>query len=87
MIEKELEESENPFGSVEAFSKAVEDLVWAEDITYSEALSLLVEEHQIDYHKVKNMVAKLIIDKIEAECVEQRILKVEQTTISLKELF
>ena len=78
---------ENPFGCAEAFSKAVEDLVWAEDITLSEALSLIVEEHQIDYDKVKTMISPALISKIEAEIVEQRVIRKERSTVSLDNLF
>lgn len=80
-------ESVNPFGSVEAFSKAVEDLVWKEDITYSEALSLIVEEHQIDYDKVKSMIGQSLIEKIEGEAIDQRIIRKERSTISLTDIF
>ena len=83
----QTEESVNPFGSVEAFSKAVEDLVWKEDITYSEALSLLVEEHQIDYDKVKSMIGQSLIEKIEGEAIEQRVIRKERSTISLTDIF
>lgn len=82
-----IEIVENPFGSAEAFSKVVEDLVWAEDISYSEALSQLVEEHQIDYDKVKTMISPALISKIEAEAVEQRVIRKDRSTISLDNLF
>lgn len=66
---------ENPYVSSEAFSVEVENLVWAEDITYTEALSLIVEAHQIDYDKVKSMLSPTLLGKIQQEALEARILR------------
>lgn len=83
----QTETAVNPFGSSEAFSKAVEDLVWAEDITYAEALSLLVEEHQIDYDKVKSMIGQSLVEKMEQDAIEARVIRKERSTNTLDSLF
>lgn len=77
----------NPFETTEAFGVAVEELVWQEDWTYTEALSHLVELHQIDYSKVKLFVPKLIIDKIEQEALKDKVIRGQEKSHSLFDLF
>ena len=71
----EQEQDVNPFETAEKFSHEVEELVWQEDISYTEALSLLVEKHQIDYNKVKSMISKTLIQKIESENVKNNVIR------------
>ena len=71
----EKEQDANPYETAEKFSHEVEELVWQEDISYTEALSLLVEKHQIDYNKVKSMISKTLIQKIESENVKNNVIR------------
>ena len=71
----EKEQDENPFETAEKFSHEVEELVWQEDISYTEALSLLVEKHQIDYNKVKSMISKTLVQKIESENIKSNVIR------------
>lgn len=66
---------ENPFQTSEKFSEFIEELVWEHDITYTEALSSVVEKHQIDYDKVKGMVSPALLDKIMKEVSDANIIR------------
>ena len=55
------------------------------EATYLETLKLACDEFSVDYEFVKLLLSDLLIKRIEAECIQKRMLKPTDNLLSLEQ--
>ena len=80
-IEQLKEELESKFLNSEKFYKAVNELVWNDDIDYIDAIMIICDEKEIDPEDLvkRKLIAPILKSKLKDECFEKGILKKEAT--------
>ena len=57
------------------FAMLIEETVATHKITYMDAILKVCEDRELDPADIGKLVSQVIKDKLEAECIELRILK------------
>lgn len=72
-----MKELETKIMTKKRFSKAVEDIVLKQDMTYLDAITFVVEERGMDYANVKKLLSDSLLAKLTAEASAKRLIDVE----------
>jgi hypothetical protein len=80
-IEQIKEELESKFLNSEKFYRAVNNLVWQDDIDYIDAIMIICDEKDIDPEDLikRKLIAPILKSRLQDECIEKGILKKEAT--------
>ena len=65
----------------ERFSILIEDLVWAEDISYIDAILTFQEEHEMDEFHIKDLLDETLKARIYREAVDMKQMKEHPTAL------
>ena len=65
----------------ERFSILIEDLVWAEDISYIDAILKFQEEHEMDEFHIKDLLDENLKARIYREAVDMKQMKEHPTAL------
>lgn len=66
-----------------SFSQKIEDIVWDKDISYMEALELHATSSGIEPEKVKRLISKDLLAKLEREAEKLNLLTTKKSRLDL----
>lgn len=72
-----IKELETKIMTKKRFSKAVEEIVVKQGMTYIDAITYVVEERGMDYANIKKLLSDSLLAKLTAEAAAKRLINVE----------